>query len=132
MGRSRSKRSDGEYTEIQRIKHENQKLRRENSRLKKMLDRVSPQEFEDYKRLEEMRSEIEVETSKPDRSLKETWRCKKCSSGHLEVVTYDKLGEKWYYRACTNCDNRTIGKRFNEDKVKGIFRRQSGDDPEKK
>jgi ssDNA-binding Zn-finger/Zn-ribbon topoisomerase 1 len=52
--------------------------------------------------------------------LKKKWKCKKCHSGHLEIMKFNKLEETWYYRQCINCDNRTMAKRFT-DKVLGIF-----------
>jgi hypothetical protein len=55
-------------------------------------------------------------------NLKNTWKCRNCQDGFLEINLYTKVGETWYFRHCNNCSNRTQSQHYNPDQVKGIVR----------
>ena len=124
----KSKRADREFSKEKRFSHEIAKLKRENGRLRKILARL------DLDRFGQLRETIErncpEESQETGRNLlerlKEEWKCKwEGCDGHLEIFTYNKIDQTWYYRLCSNapkCKNRTMAQKYDADKVKGIIR----------
>lgn len=117
-------RGNKEYSRLQEVLHENNRLKKEISRLRKQLARL------DLDRHSYVRDIIEEHYAKEDqeataeqllKKLKEEWRCHSCLEGHLEIVMYSKLGIPWYFRRCSNlnCGHRTKSQPYS-DKVRGI------------
>lgn len=123
MGKTR--RGHKERSREQELKYENQKLRREVSNLRKQLARLDLDRHSYVRDIVEEHlagQEVDKSTQSMLESMKNTWRCNKCKEGHLQIETYSKSGETWYYRSCSNeCGNRTVGKPYDPNSVKGIL-----------
>lgn len=122
MGKSKRARSDKEYSEIQRLRRENDSLKKKIASIRKQLQRVDLDRYHNLKDIvakHEREEELEQVESEQE-ILRKKWKCKKCNHGILEIILFTKLDQEWYYRQCTECDNRTRAQRFHE-KVVGIF-----------
>lgn len=126
MGKTR--RSDKEYSQVQKLVHENRILKRHVASLRKELARV---DLDRYKNLKETIDEhYQDDRAQEGRDIlekiKSEWKCREAGcDGHLEVFTYNKVGNTWYYRICSNapaCKNRTIAQKWSSA-VKGIMRK---------
>lgn len=122
-------RGSKEFTKEQRLVKENRELKRELSHLRKQISRLDGDRYETIRQLaadndESMRFQNIAEESSPNmEALKAEWKCRECSEGVLEIALYPKTGQTWYYRKCTDCKNRTLGKRYDEQSVKGIIKK---------
>lgn len=122
MGKAR--RGQKERSKEQELKYENNKLRREVSSLRKQLCRI---DLDRYSHVRDMVQEHLAEedddmlTQEMLQSMKNTWKCHECNEGHLEINLYTKMNETWYYRQCSNCDNRTKSQSYTPS-VKGIIK----------
>lgn len=122
MGKSR--RTAKEFTREQALSNENKKLKRELSILRKKIARL---DLDQYTMVRDVVESHEMEdkskhTENLLESLKETWKCRECTAGYLEIVIFTKLGEPWYFRSCNLCRNRTHSQRYDSTKVKGIVK----------
>ena len=58
--------------------------------------------------------------------IKGEWKCHESGcDGFLEIFTYNKVGNTWYYRICSAapfCKNRTKAQKYSTT-VKGIMRK---------
>jgi hypothetical protein len=122
-------RGEKEYTRLQEVIHENKKLKREVAHLRRQLARL------DLDRLSYVHEvvqehyadeEIEKNSTKMLANLKKTWLCKECGIGFLEIVLYNKIGEVWYFRQCSNCDHRTKSQKYTPT-VQGIVKEDKKD-----
>lgn len=122
----KTKRGEKERSNEQRLKYENQKLRKEVGALRKQLARV------DLDRHSYVREIVEEHLAQEDQvpeqstqetldSLKRKWQCRECQMGHLEIHTFSKMGETWYYRHCSNCEHRTKAQAYTPS-VEGIVK----------
>ena len=125
----KSKKSDKEYTREQRLSKENRQLKRELAHLRKQISRLDLEGLEAAKQLnfdQEEKDRLNEVAGEPgavlDR-LKKTWACSKCE-GYLEISLYSKCGQTWYFRKCNGCNNRTKGKRYDEESVEGILKNE--------
>jgi hypothetical protein len=124
----KTKRSDKEFTREQRLIKENRQLKRELSHLRKQISRLDLEGLETAKQMcfdqeeKDRLNENVGEVGSSLETLKKTWSCESCNIGWLEITLYSKLGVTNYYRKCNNCDNRTKGKRYDGDSVKGILK----------
>jgi septal ring factor EnvC (AmiA/AmiB activator) len=120
MGKSR-KGIDKEYSEIQRLKHENRELKRSLSRLRKQLDRVDLEQYENIKELVEIQAEEERarDHTKDLESLKQRWVCHKCQGDYLRIIIISRRDGVHYFRKCGSCPNRTKVKKYTNE-VEGI------------
>lgn len=126
MGKSR--RGNREFNKEQKLAHENKRLKIELARVRKQLARL---DLDRYENVKEMIEEHYVDNAQEGQdileNLKKAWACKQCQSGYLEIFTYNKLDQTWYFRRCSNaptCKHRTESKRYTPD-VKGIKMRES-------
>lgn len=114
-----------ELDQLQTLKRENEKLKRQISSLRKQLARIDLDRYVHVKSIVEDHlagQEVEQSTQSMLESMKNTWKCHSCSDGHMEIETYSKAGNLWYYRSCSNkCGNRTTGKPYDPNSVKGIL-----------
>ena len=126
MGKTRH--CDKEFTREQRLIKENRQLKRELNHLRKQISRLDGDRFETLRQMvaDNAESQRFQENSNSVNSniedLKKNWACNKCATGFLEIILYSKRNATWYYRKCSECDNRTHGKRYGED-VKGIIKK---------
>lgn len=118
-----------EFTREQKLSKENKMLKRELAHLRKQISRLDLEGLEAAKQMvfdheeKDRLSEIVGESNSSLDRLKEIWTCRQCCNGYLEITLYSKIGETHYYRKCNNCSNRTKGKRYDEQSVKGIVRK---------
>ena len=116
-------------TKEQRLKNENDKLKRQISSLRKQIARLDLDRYDTIKDLiNEHYKEDRAEQGKEIlENLKKSWTCRECETGYLEIFVYNRGGETWYYRICSNapnCLNRTKPKLYTLQ-VKGIIRKGS-------
>lgn len=123
MGKAR--RGDKERSREQELKFENNKLKRQVSSLRKQLARLDLDRHSYVRDIVEEHmagEEVDQSTEAMLESMKNTWKCNQCNEGHLQIETYPKAGELWYYRSCSNqCGHRTLGKPYDPNSVKGIL-----------
>lgn len=124
----KSKRSDKEFTREQKLVRENRQLKQELKHLRKQIARLDGDRFETLRQMVADQEETErfQENMPPPSSnletLKKDWACNSCSTGFLEITLYTKIGQTFYYRKCSECQNRTKGKRYDSESVKGIIK----------
>lgn len=116
-----NKEYNGEFTEIQRLKYENKKLRKQIGKLRKVISRV---DFEHYQHVQELleaqeREDIEFTKKSKQDILREKWKCWDCNKGILKLIVIFKIGIPYYFRKCNNCNKKTKMQKYNED-VEGI------------
>lgn len=106
---------------LQKTKRENQKLKRQITALRKQLQRVDLERYENLKDLiyKNSKEDIEDKIKKEREKLKKDWECHTCRVGFMKIHTISRRDGLFYYRKCTKCDNRTPTKPYNE-KVEGI------------
>lgn len=121
MSRRKGKYSDREYDDLQRLKHENKKLKRQVSALRKQISRLDLDRYENLKDIVQKHYEAEEQDQfkKDLKKLKKEWECHVCREGFLKLYLINRRNEVVYYRKCTECDNRTSVKPYNS-KVEGI------------
>lgn len=91
---------DQEYTKVDKLKHENKKLKKEVSRLRKILDRI------DYEHLAEaaVYHEITGKKLKVESNKKAKGKvCYKCGQAEMRLIIF---GNRHLWK-CDCCDNRT-------------------------
>ncbi|MCX9024610.1 MAG: hypothetical protein OIN85_00775 [Candidatus Methanoperedens sp.] len=127
----KSKRGDREFSREQKLVHENRILKRHVSSLRKQLAKLDLDRYSNLKEaIEQHYQEDRAQEGKEilDR-LKQEWRCHEPNcDGFLEIFTYNKLNNTWYYRVCSNapgCKNRTKAQKYDPATVKGIVRKSS-------
>jgi len=126
MGKSRT--DPNGNTREQKLLRENEKLKRQLTQLRKVLDRVDFDRYESIRKIvsdhyQEDRAEEGEDLMK---KLMETWKCHKHNcNGVLELVIFNKVNVKYYYRSCNECDNRTTSKKYDKETVQGIIRNES-------
>lgn len=103
---------DQEFDILDRLKHENKKLKRELKTARKMLDRYLV--AEDKGLIDE---DVIVPSKKRDkeRELKEQWKCYSCENGYLRLI---RIGNR-YLRKCDSCGKNTRSQVW-DDTVKGL------------
>lgn len=122
MSRSRTRRSGKEYDQLDKLKHENSKLKREIGVLRRQLQRV---DFDRYSNLHELvnkqRKESLAEENEAKReSLMKEWQCHSCGKDYLRINIWNHpVKGVMYFRKCNTCSHRTEMKPYTKD-VKGI------------
>ncbi len=126
MGKSRNDRRG--FTREQKLLHENQRLKKQLAQLRKQLARVDLDRYENIKEIIQKHYQDERAQEGQDilDRLKEEWKCRECQNGYLEIFTYNKMGNTWYYRVCSNssnCKHRTKPQPYSPANVKGILKK---------
>lgn len=129
MGKTR--RGSKEFSREQKLINENKRLKREVSQLRKELAKIDLNRYDTVKEMieEHYKEDRAGEGQEILDNLKKTWACKECSDGYLEIFTYNKVNQTWYYRICSNapkCKNRTLAQPYSPS-VKGIVRKSQND-----
>jgi hypothetical protein len=106
---------------LQRLKRENDRLKKSISSLRKQLSRVDLDRYENLKDLlyKQANSDLNERIIEEKKKLKKKWECFVCRIGFMKIHTVSRRDGLRYYRKCTECDNRTKMKLYN-DKVKGL------------
>jgi hypothetical protein len=121
MSRSRTKRSGSEHDLVDKLKHENQKLKRQISQLRKQLSRLDLNKYANLKELVD-KQELEdkhEEKQKHQEQVKKLWECFECRNGHLLMLTFERRDGVFYYRKCNSCGHRTQVKKLTADTQAG-------------
>ena len=114
----RRKYADKEYDELQKLKHENSRLRKSVRSLRKQISRIDLDRYSNLKNLIDKHLE-EEHVDVLEKQLKRQWECYKCGEGFLRLYTIARRDKTVYYRKCTECSNRTPIKPYT-DKIEGI------------
>lgn len=133
MGKSRHPRTDKEHSENQKLRRENDRLKKNLASLRRQLQRIDLDRYQNIKDIIEKhdREEAEKEHQESFEALKKKWTCKECSAGHLEIIIFNKLNEVCYYRQCSHCPHRTRAQRHH-DGVTGLVKDTSVPKEEKR
>lgn len=117
MSRSKTRRGGSEHDILDRMKHENAKLKRENARLRRIVDRIDLQAYDNLRDfVNKQAKEDRAMDSKTRRDrLQEKWKCHECGKGILKPYVFDIKGNFKYYRSCTTCSHRTQMKPLTDD-----------------
>lgn len=119
--RHRTSRNDTEFSEVQRLRYENDKLKKQISKLRKQLSRI---DIDRYTNLKEM---IEAQAAEDEsfdgtmylEELKHKWMCHECKEDYLRIIIVPRADGLFYIRKCASCNHRTKLKKYTED-VDGI------------
>ena len=117
MSRTRDRR---EFDKVDRLKKENQQLKRQLARLRKVLDRIDVERFNNLKEIvDKQRKEDEDFHNKEIQSvLERKWECHNCRDDVLRIIIVDRRDGVFYFRRCNSCGNRTKMQKYH-DKVEG-------------
>jgi len=117
MSKSRTQRSKGEHDLVDRLKHENQKLKRQISQLRKQLSRLDLTKYNNIKELVDKQESEDKEEAKQEHQeqIKKIWECFECRNDCLRMVTFERRDGVFYYRKCNSCGHRTELKRLTAD-----------------
>jgi len=117
----RRKYSRTEQDDLQKVKRENDKLKKQISSLRKQLARIDINRYENLQDLMQKFDKIEVEDDlKLSKKAKEKkWKCFNCEEGILRLKVFERPDGIFYLRKCDCCDNRTKLKKWNKD-IDGI------------
>jgi len=123
----KTKRSDKEFTEKQRLVQENRVLKRQVAALRKELARIDLNRYGDLKETIEKHYQDDRHQEGQDilERLKQEWKCNQPEClGYLEIFVYNKLETPWYFRKCSNlnCGHRTKSQIYTSN-VKGILKK---------
>lgn len=120
MGK-RNRYADKELDQLQKFKYENKLLKRRIQALRKQLQRIDIDRYENLKDLiyKHSSEDLEEKIKNERKKLKEQWECYECKKGFMQIHTLSRRDGLFYFRKCTSCDNRTKTKPYN-DEVKGI------------
>lgn len=100
-----------EIDQLQKIKKENEALKREVKQLRKQLDRMPSHRIEALESIAE-RQKLEAEqelNARKFEKLKEKWQCWECGKGYMRLITMPRRGGVFYLRQCSQegCGHRT-------------------------
>ena len=121
MSRSKTKRSSSDFDQIDKLKHENQKLKRQISQLRKQIARLDLSRYTNIKELVDKYEHEDQEEKKKEHKdqIKKLWECFQCRSDHLRMVTFERKDGVFYFRKCNSCNHRTKLKRLTSDTKEG-------------
>ena len=110
-----------EQDDLQKLKRENDRLKKQVSSLRKQIARTDIDRYENLQDLihkfdkEELAENLESQKKEQEKK----WKCHKCSEGILRLKVFERLDGIMYFRKCDCCPNRTPMKKWNEN-VEGI------------
>lgn len=121
MGKGRSKHHAKELDQLDRLKHENQKLKKQISQLRKQISKVDLAKYENLQELvEQQYAEDQIVHKQPvKKDLKKQWECRECGEGYLKIIILNRPDGVFYFRRCSSCTYRTRLKKYTDD-VQGI------------
>lgn len=106
---------------IQKLKRENELLKKKISKLRKQIARIDLDRYNNLKDLLEKCDEEgrEERLRQEQQRHIEKWLCHKCENGLLKLVIITRKDGTFYFRKCNNCPNRTGTQKYHS-KVEGI------------
>jgi DNA-directed RNA polymerase subunit RPC12/RpoP len=112
---------DKELGLLDKLKHENKVLKKHVASLRKQLQRIDIDRYENIKEIIHKHDSGEhSDDLKPhEESLKKIWECFECSGGVLQLTVLNRRDGEFYYRKCNNCNHRTKLKPFTKDVKNG-------------
>lgn len=118
---SKIRRNGRELDLLDRLKHENRKLKAQVNQLRKLITKFDLERYNDVKEILEANERLEERFEKQEarRQLKRTWECWECKEGVLKIIIFPRRDGIFYWRKCTSCDHRTKLQPYT-NKVKGI------------
>jgi len=120
MGR-KSKDKDKEYSDVQRLRYENQQLKKKLASLRKQIARLDLDRYQNIRDLLEYQDEEtkNLNTKSKRQEMLDKWKCYKCEEGHLRLIILGRPDGLYYFRHCTQCENKTKLQKYT-DSVEGI------------
>lgn len=120
MKRARPK-NDKDYSEVQKLKRENDKLKKQISGLRRQLSRLDIDAYSNLKEIIEShdRQDAEFDTESELLDLQKKWECNTCARDFLRLIIVPRLDGNFYFRKCGNCGHKTKLKKYKED-IEGI------------
>lgn len=117
MARSKTKRGDKEFDLVDRLKHENAKLKRELSKMKKLVQRADFERLDHLEKLVDEQRKFDKTIRKDNARAREKWLCHDCGRGYMMPRIFRRRDGDFYYRMCNNeeCSNRTRMKKLTKD-----------------
>lgn len=116
MAKSKTKRGNKEYDLVDRLKHENEKLKKQVASLRKIVSRVDLNRYEHLKELVEHQRQEQKKEEKQEGKKQQDRTCYHCGEGRMDMYIFNRRDGVHYYRACTNnCGNRTRMKKYSSD-----------------
>jgi len=97
---------------LQKLKSENQRLKRERDALRKQLARVDLNQFQNLKETIDSYDRKDQEAEDRD-----NWECWTCRKGVIRLAIIERRNGAIYNRVCDNCGHKTKFKKYS-DKVK--------------
>ena len=116
-----NKYNDREFDLLQKMKHENEKLKKQNKTLRRQLQKVDIDRYQNLKDIiqKQYEQDLEDQFKEDNNKLIRRWECHKCEEGFLKLYTISRRDGAFYYRKCTECNNKTPIKPYT-DKIEGI------------
>lgn len=116
----RRKLSDQETDQLKMARLENKQLKKEISQLRKQLQRIDVDRWQNVKDLldSQDRKEQEQALKKQEAEDLKQWECFDCRTGTLRITMIERRDGAWYFRKCDRCEKRTSLKKYTPD-VKG-------------
>lgn len=110
-----------EEDSLQRLKRENDRLKKQVSSLRKQIARIDISRMENLQEILHKHDELEAEEVflNERKEQEKRWRCYECQDGVLRLKVLERQDGIVYFRKCDKCSNRTKLKRWNKD-VEGI------------
>lgn len=90
---------------MQRLKAENNALKRQLTRMRKQLERINSDHFDNVE--EAMGAKTREDEILEVQKLIEHWRCFSCKDDYLRLIIIQRPDGAFYFRKCPNCENRT-------------------------
>jgi len=117
----RMKRGDKEYSQEQRLKHENQKLKKQVKQLRKLLSRIPVELYQNIEEAIEKQRAIELREQKMKKKerQKKIWECFECQADSLRIFILNRRDGTFYFRQCPTCKHRTKLQKHSDD-VEGL------------
>ncbi len=121
MSKSRTSRGDKEYDQLDKLKHDNKKLKRQVKKLRKIIDRFDLDRYNDVKEWIEKYANLELEQERAEatKELEKRWKCWDCDQGVFRIHVIMRMDGEFYYRMCDQCRKRTSLKKYSK-KTEGV------------
>ena len=120
MGKG-NKNCDKEASVLQKLKTENKMLKRQLARIRKQLERVDLEHYENVKEIVDKHEKEyqEVQFQEETEQLEKRWKCFECVDGVMRLKILTRRDGLKYYRMCDCCSNRTKAKPYNK-RIQGV------------
>jgi hypothetical protein len=112
----RRKYTNKERDELQVLKYENKKLKKQVSTLRKQLSKLDIDRYENIKDIvaRHHQEDLNERLLEEKKKLQKKYKCFDCEDGVLQLHHFSRQDGLFYYRKCTECDNRTKMKPYKD------------------